>query len=335
MTISAVPQQAHLSLDSDAFAEKIEPFRRELQAHCYRMLGNVGDAEDLAQETLTRAWQKRDLFEGRGTLRAWLYKIATNACLNALRQRPRRTLPVANGAAAHAEEAIPSAIHEPVWLEPYPDHLLPDTPEDSVLRGESIALAFMTVLHRLPARQRAVLLLSDVLEWPAKEIAQALDMSLLAVKSALRRARQTIKNTGAEVSATAQLPSGEALTTLLDRYVSAWQRADIDGLVSMLRDDATFSMPPIPVWYRGPADIRWLISRTIFAGAPTRRWHLLPTRASNRLAFGLYKLDETSGRYKAYGIQVLTLDSDRIADITTCINASLAPRFGLPDDTAL
>ena len=313
---------------SDAFAAQIEPFRRQLQAQCYRMTGSVQEAEELAQEALLRAWQHRATFEGRGTLRAWLYKIATNVCLNALERRPRRSLPIGRDAAAKIGEAIPPALREPVWLEPFPDEMPAGedaNPEAVRANHESVTLAFMIVLHRLPARQRAVLILSDVLEFSAKEVADLLEVTVSAAKSVLFRARQSLTETHSPTDADAQIDA-----SLLQRYVDVWQRTDIDGLVALLKTDASFSMPPIPVWYQGHEAIRWLIGRTVFAGAPDRRWKLLPTRANGRHAFGLYKFDDADGLFKAYGIQVVTFAGRQVADITTCINPALFASFKLP-----
>jgi RNA polymerase sigma-70 factor, ECF subfamily len=325
--------QITLPVDADAFAAEIEPFRRELQVHCYRMLGNVYEAEDLAQDALMQAWHKRDTFEARGTLRAWLYKIATNACLNALQRKPRRSLPLARGTATPVDAPIPAAQREPIWLEPFPDDLLADDaagPEAAYDAHESITLAFMTALHTLPPRQRAVLILSDVLDWPARDIATLLDTTVLAVKSALRRARVTLEASYAFAPAISR-DIDDASRDALMRYVRGWESADIDGLIALLRSDATFSMPPIPAWYRSPSAIRWLISGTVFAGAPARRWRLVPTRASGRPAFGLYKLDDAGLQFIAYGIQVVSLIAGQVIDITTCVNPALAGSFGLPD----
>ncbi len=314
--------------DSDAFTAQIEPFRRQLQAHCYRMMGSVLEAEDLAQEALLRAWQHRESFERRGTLRAWLYKIATNACLNALERRPRRSLPIGRDAAAKIDQAIPPALREPIWLEPFPDEMPAGddaNPETARADHESVTLAFMVALHRLPARQRAVLILSDVLEFSAKEVADLLGVTVSAAKSALFRARQTLAATHAPADADAQID-----VPLLQCYVDAWQHADVEGLVALLKADASFSMPPIPVWYQGREAIRWLIGCTVFAGAPGRRWKLLPTRANGRQAFGLYRFDDADGLFKAYGIQVVTFAGGQVADITTCINPALFGSFKLP-----
>ncbi len=291
------------------------------------MLGSVHEAEELAQEALLRAWQHRATFEGRAPLRTWLYKIATNACLNVLERRPRRSLPVGPGRAARIDEAIPPAVREPIWLEPFPDEMPAGeetNPEAVRVHHESITLAFMVALHRLPARQRAVLILIDVLEFSAKEAAEVLEVTVSAAKSALFRARQALAETYAPADADTQIDA-----SLLQRYVDAWQHADVEGLVALLKAGASFSMPPIPVWFQGRAAIRWLIGRTVFAGAPVRRWKLLPTRANGRIAFGLYKLDDADGVFKAYGIQVVTFAGGQ-ADITTCTTPELFGSFRLP-----
>jgi RNA polymerase sigma-70 factor (ECF subfamily) len=324
------------AISDEEFATAIEPYRRELQAHCYRMLGNVHEAEDLAQDALIRAWQRRETFEGRGTLRAWLYKIATNTCLNALVRKPRRTLPLANGTAALIDAPIPPALREPIWLEPFPDAWLAEdsdqsaNPEARVAAKESITLAFMTALHQLPPRQRAVLLLCDVLDWSVNDAVDLLEMTRSAAKSALHRARATLAQCYRRAPDDVINIADDALRDKLAHYVRAWESADVEGLVALLKDDASFSMPPIPVWYCGREAIRWLTGRTVFAGAPSRRWRLLPTRASGRLAFGLYKLDEGDGTFHAYGIQVVSFRDGQVADITTCINPTLTASFGLP-----
>jgi RNA polymerase sigma-70 factor (ECF subfamily) len=319
-------------IDHEKFAALTEPHRRELQAHCYRMMGSVHDAEDMVQETFLRAWRRRETSEGRAPLRAWLYKIATNVCLDALAKRPRLMLPITRAAAAYPDDPIPASIHEPIWLEPYPDALLDSneaTPEGRYSTHESVTLAFIAALHLLPPRQRAVLILRDVLDWPAMETAVLLDMTVPAVKSALYRARVTLEE---HYQARA---GGEAFAALdpvaqqqLERYVRAWETADVDLLVSLLKAEATFSMPPIPSWYRGRAAIRTLAGRTIFAGAAHGRWRLLPTRANWQPAFGLYRRAET-GAYEAYGIQVVTFADGAIADIITFRVPALMERFGL------
>jgi RNA polymerase sigma-70 factor (ECF subfamily) len=319
------------SLDQDGFGGLIEPYRRELKAHCYRMMGSVHDAEDMVQEAFLRAWRRRETFEARASLRAWLYRIATNVCLDALRKRPRRAVPVTRQAEATLAEPIPASIMEPIWLEPYPDDFLAvheDDPEGYVLAQEHITLAFIAALHLLPPRQRAILILRDVLDWQANEVAQALDISVPAVKSALHRARTTLDSQD-YASAQPVFPLDAARQTQLDDYVRAWENADVPALLRLLKEDATFSMPPIPSWYRGRDTIGELTSRTIFSGQARGRWRLLPTRANHQIAFGLYRQGEQGG-YEGYGIQVLTFADRQIADITTFRDPALLPLFNLP-----
>ena len=328
-----------LALDQHKFGRLAEAHRRELRVHCYRMLGSVQEAEEMVQETLWRAWNRRDTFAGRAPFRAWLYKIATNACLDELRKKPRRGLPVSRGGASRPDLPIPAALQEPVWLEPYPYDLpAPEenNPEARYTQSESIRLAFMAALHLLPPRQRAVLILRDVLGWSADETASALGQTVTAVKSALYRARTTLaehRPTLRQEDLPARV-SDEALRTLLERYVRAWEAADVDGLVALLREDSTFSMPPTPSWYRGREAIGALVARTIFSGQAAGRWRLLPARANDQPAFGLYRVDEGSSAYLAYGIQVLLVAGGQVLDVTTFRRPELAPFFGLPERLA-
>lgn len=325
-----VDQRSLQDRGQDEFGALVEPHRRELRAHGYRLLGSLVEAEDLVQETFLRAWRRRETFAGRAPLRAWLYKIATNLGLDLLRQRRRRTLPMARQAAAADEDPIPADVNDPIWLEPSPDDWLePEaaSPEARYSARESVMLAFMTVLHQLPPRQRAVLILRDVLDWPAGEVADALEMTVSAVKSALRRARVTL---GRRYHAAAEPALDDAQRDLLARYLRAWEAADADGLATLLTDDVTFSMPPIPAWYLGRASVRALVARTVFGGPARGRWRLLPTRANGQPAFGLYRRDEAAGVYAAYGIQVVTLAGSQVADITTFRMPALAPFFQMP-----
>jgi RNA polymerase sigma-70 factor (ECF subfamily) len=334
-TQSASPYSVNLgALDQNAFSALTEPHRRELQAHCYRLVGSLREAEDLVQETFLRAWRRRDTFEGRAPLRAWLHKIATNICLDALVRRPRRSLPISRGAVASLDDPIPPSINEPIWLEPFPDDLLAPEDADPAARyslRESVTLAFMTSLHLLPPRQRAVLILRDVLDWPASEVADFLGVTVPAVKSALHRARTTLVShyPVRQIENMAVHKLDETARAQLERYVHVWETADADGLAALLRDDATFSMPPIPSWYQGPEAIRALVSQTVFSGQANRRWRLLPTRANGQPAFGLYRRNE-AGTYNAYGIQVVTLAGKLVADITTFQVPALATYFNLP-----
>jgi RNA polymerase sigma-70 factor (ECF subfamily) len=296
------------------------------------MLGSVQDAEDMVQETFLRAWRHRETFEGRASIRAWLYRIATNVCLDALDKRPRRAVPVTRQAASAMGDSIPPAVREPVWLEPYPDDLLAvsdDNPEGRYSARESITLAFVAALHLLPPRQRAVLIMRDVLDWQASEVADLLDMTVPAVKSALHRARSTLAAQAARTDLAGR-PLDDATQQQLKDYVRAWETADVNTLLTLLKENAAFSMPPLPVWFQGREAIRWLVGATVFSGDASGRWRLLPTRANGQLAFGLYRRDNADSPHKGYGIQVLTFDGGQITDITTFINPALFPYFRLP-----
>jgi RNA polymerase sigma-70 factor, ECF subfamily len=321
------------SIDQREFSAMAEPYRRELQAHCYRMVGSVQDAEDMVQETFLRAWRRRETFEGRASFRAWLYRIATNVCLDALDQRPRRMLPVTRQATSTLEQPIPASVMEPIWLEPFPDDLLHSDdvdPEVYVSTREHITLAFIAALHLLPPRQRAVLILRDVLDWQASEVAEFLGMTVPAAKSALHRARATLANHATSGKTASTHVADSEVRRQLDAYVVAWETADAEALSALLKADATFSMPPIPAWYRGADTIRALVSMTIFSGEARGRWRLLPTRANGQPAFGLYRRDGPGSDYNAYGIQVVTVEDQQIADITTFRNPALVGHFKLP-----
>ncbi len=321
-------------LDQQAFGTLAESHRRELRTHCYRMLGSIQEADEMVQETFLRAWNRRETYEGRSTFRTWLYKISSNLCIDALRKRPRRSLPIAREDESTLEQPIPPSINEPIWLDPYPfDMPAPDdaNPEARYSMSESIRLAFLTSLHLLPPRQRAVLILRDVLDWKAEEVAVALDQTVPSVKSSLHRARATLAKhhpTLHHENITASI-TDEELSNQLDLYVKAWETADVDGLVALLRDDSTFSMPPIPSWYRGRQNIGGLVRKTIFGGQASGRWRLLPTRANSQPGFGLYRLNEGK-TYDGYGIQVVTFDGNQISDITTFRDPSLMKFFDLP-----
>lgn len=331
-------------LTPSEFSAVTEPYRRALLAHCYRLLGSLQDAEEMVQETLLRAWQYRESYAGRASVRAWLYKIATNLCLDTLARRQRRTLPIARQAAADLNDPIPADINEPIWLEPFPDTLLaPETmmPEVRFARRERIDLAFLVLLQQLPPRQRAVLLLRDVLEWQASEVAQLLDITVPAVKSLLFRARQVLAQQTdhfVTLAETSFAQSDVVTQSLLQRYTTAWEQADIDGLVALLKEDATFSMPPIPSWYQGRPTIAGLVAKTVFRGPAQGRWRLQPTRANGQPAFGLYRIGDQQPDgtviYQAYGIQVVTVTGLLIADITTFRVPTLFAKFGLPGQLA-
>jgi RNA polymerase sigma-70 factor (ECF subfamily) len=320
--------------DGDAFRELTDPYRGELQLHCYRILGSVQDAEDMVQETLLAAWRGLDRFEERASVRTWLYKIATNRCLNALRdtgRRPRRVGESWPGGAAPE----PTRRAEPLWLEPYPDTLvddLPDTapgPEARYEAREALALAFMAGLQRLPPRQRAVLVLRDVLGYPAAQAAGMLDASEVSTNSALQRARATL---GAQLPAAsrdrAPAPRSPRERELVGRFVDAFEAADVGKLVDLLTADAWLTMPPEPLEYQGHAAIaEFYVSRTWWGVQPAR---LVPTRANNQPAFGYYLRDPQAPVARAHGLIVLTLAGDKICAITRFGDNSVFPHFGLP-----
>jgi len=320
--------------DQHEFSGLTEPYRRELQVHCYRILGSLQDAEDLVQETMLRAWRRLDTFEGRASFRAWLYKIATHACFDALDKRPRRTLPAATAPAADPRQPVTPPVNEPIWLEPFPDEMLPDasqSPEARYALHESIRLAFLTALQILPARQRVVLLMRDVLAWRANEVAEMLELTVPAVNSALHRARTTLANEyhAGGMTERSPTPADETARALLERYVQVWETADMPGLLALLKEDAALSMPPSPSWYAGRSAIGAFASTTIFAGEARGRWRLLPTQANAQPAFGLYQRDE-AGAYHAHSIQVVSLAGVQVTGIITFAKPELFARFNLP-----
>lgn len=331
--------------DAHEFGGLTEPYRRELQIHCYRILGSLHEAEDLVQETFLRAWRWLDTYQGRASFRAWLYKIATNACLDALdRARSRRLLPAHTYPASDPRAPILPPTPEISWLEPVPDEWLVETaanPEARYAAYESISLAFLTALQALPPRQRATLILSDVLDWPSREVADLLGLTVSAANSALHRARVTLAKHyhGRELETLPASMADERTRRLLERYVQAWETADVAGLVALLKEDATFAMPPSPSWYQGRAAIGVFAAATVFGekgmfpGQAAGRWRLQPTRANAGPAFAIYQRME-GNEYQAFGIHVLACQAGRLAQITSFIDPSLPPRFGLPPTLA-
>ncbi len=327
--------------DAHEFSDLTEPYRRELQVHCYRILGSLHEAEDLVQETFLRAWRRLDTYQGRASFRAWLYKIATNACLDALdRMRSRRLLPARTHPVSDPGAPILPPTPEISWLEPFPDEWLVDAtanPEARYSAYESVSLAFLAALQALPPRQRAALILSDVLDWSSREVAELLGLTVSAANSALYRARATLAKHyhGREPESLPASMADERTRILLDRYVQAWETADVAGLVALLKEDATFAMPPSPSWYRGRDAIGVFVAATVFAdegmfpGQAAGRWRLRPTRANAHPAFAIY---QRTGRdeYQAFGIHVLAYQAGQLAQITSFIDPSLPPRFGLP-----
>jgi RNA polymerase sigma-70 factor (ECF subfamily) len=317
--------------DHEAFTHLVDPHRRELEVHCYRMLGSHQDAEDALQETLLAAWQGLPSFEERSSVRTWLYRIATNRCLNARRSAQRR--PQVSPPPLSVEPPEPTRLGEIVWLEPYPDVLLeglasPERgPEARYDARESVSLAFITALQHLPPRQRAVLILRDVLGYPASEVAQMLDATEESVTSALKRARSTLSRQEEGSTEPAPSPGSEAERRLLDAMVVAYETSDIDALVALLTEDVWMTMPPMPLEYQG----RELCGRfmSVIAFQPGRTWRMIATRANGQPAYGMYLVDPTTGVAHANGLLVVSLSGELISSITR-FDTSVLPRFGLP-----
>ena len=321
--------------DDDAFGRLAGPYRRALYAHCYRMLGSAADADDALQETLLRAWRALPRFEGRSSLRSWLYTIATNACLRAIERRPRRVLPVDYGPAADPHDGPAEPVTEAVWLGPYPDQRLdlgscPVGPEARYEQRESVELAFIAALQHLPARQRAVLILRDVLSFSARETATVLDTTPVSVDSALQRAHRTVDQRLPEQrqQATLRSLSDDTLRQVVQRYVTAWERNDVDAVVAMLAEDAKLAMPPLPAWYDGRDQVALFLSRGPLRGAT--RWRLIPTGANGQLAFGLYAWDDETQTFLPRAIDVLTLHGTQIQEITAFLSPDAFRHFDLP-----
>ena len=316
--------------DRMAFDTLAGSYRRELLVHCYRMLGSLSDAEDLVQETLLRAWEKRATLTSPGSYRAWLYRIATNLCLNTLTRAPRRFLPPDTHPQSDPTGPVPPRLREPIWLEPFPDDLLADPhsdPEDRALQREQTTLAFLVALQRLTPAQRAILLLREVLEWPASEVAEWLNLSVPAVNSGLQRARRALQERNVLPETPTALPTLH-LQSLLDRYVTLWEQADIPGLVALLREDAWFTMPPLPAWFQGRNAIATVLATRIFT--PGRHWRLLPTRANGSPACGLYRREAGAGIYQLFGLIVLSVEGDQIGSLVAFLELESLSSFALP-----
>jgi RNA polymerase sigma-70 factor, ECF subfamily len=324
-------QDSTLTPGRDAVEQRLEQHRSELTAYCYRMLGSPFEAEDAVQDTLVRAWRSFDRFEGRSALRSWLYRIATNVCLDMLSGRQRRALPMDLGPAREPIESNLNTLPEVTWLEPMPDALVAPAdgdPAEVALSRETIRLAFVAALQHLPPRQRAVLILCEVLRWKAAEVAELLDTSVASVNSALQRARATLEASGA--SASDPVPDmDESQRELLSRYVEAFQSYDMETLTELIQEDATQSMPPYDLWLHGREDIlRWWVG----PGAGCRGSRVIPTVAANGSpAFGQYKPSPSGSGYEPWAVQVLEIADGRIAGFTFFLDTDrLFPLFGLP-----
>jgi RNA polymerase sigma-70 factor (ECF subfamily) len=310
-------------------SEDLERYRTELTAFCYRMLGSSFEAEDAVQETMVRAWRGLDRFEGRAAVRSWLYRIATNVCLDLLNERGRRARPMDLGPASTADSALGTGLPEETWIEPIPDgRVLPEEgdPAEFAVARESIRLAFVATLQHLPPRQRAVLILREVLRWKADEVAALLDTTVASVNSALQRARATLAEIDVEAGDPLE-PDDEDQRALLDRYVDAFERYDMDSLTALLREDASWSMPPFALWLQTHDDVRaWCLG----PGIGCRGSRLVPTVANGSPAFGQYK-PGPDGSLEPWSLQVLETSGGRIAGITFFLDTErYFPLFGLP-----
>jgi RNA polymerase sigma-70 factor (ECF subfamily) len=310
--------------DEGAFSRLVAPHRGELQAHCYRMLGSVYDAEDALQEALLRAWRAIARFEGRSSLRSWLYTIATNTCLDQIARRPKRVLPIDYGPATDPHVAPGEPIVESVWLEPFPDEKLGfadgyDAPEARYERREGVELAFVAALQYLGANQRAVLILREVLGFSAKETAAMLDTTVASVNSALQRARASVDERVPEQSQQVTLRSlgDDAVRELVDRYVDAWERCDVEAFAAMLTEDATFAMPPLATWYQGRDGIATWATLSPLSGQ--WRWRTILTRANGQPALAFYAWDEAQQAYLPFALNVLSFRASQISDVTAFI----------------
>jgi RNA polymerase sigma-70 factor (ECF subfamily) len=322
--------------DEAAFRALTEPYRREIEVHCYRILGSLQDAEDMVQETFLAAWRGLERFEGRSSIRTWLYRIATNRCLNALRDASRRPGDAMGPPDLPPDPPAPTRIGDPLWLQPYPDVLLDAIadgapgPDQRYEAREAVALAFVAGLQQLPPAQRAVLVLRDVLGFRAAEVAAMLDTTEASVNSGLQRARSALDTRLPSIGRErAPLPQSAHERALVGRFADAFEGGDVDAIVALLTDDAWLTMPPAPLEYQGPEAIGRFLS-TVPAGGELQRFRLVATRANGQPAFGFYIRDAQCPIVHAAGILVLTLEGDRISALTCFHDTSVFPWFGLP-----
>jgi RNA polymerase sigma-70 factor, ECF subfamily len=328
MALSGVDEQRLVAAaaggDESAYRQIVDGHRSELHAHCYRMLGSVHDAEDALQDALLRAWRGLPRFEGRSSLRSWLYRIATNTCLDTVAKRPKRVLPTDHVGATDPTVGPGRPVAESVWIEPYPDERLGvedgfAAPEARYEQREAVELAFIAALQHLPPRQRAVLILREVLGFSAREVAESLDTTVASVNSAMQRARAAVDKRLPEVSqqATLRTLGDDAVRELVERYVDAWERNDIDAVVGMLAEDATISMPPLSSWYGGRDQVARFLAGWPLSG--TWQWKARRTRANGQPALGFYVWDPGAERHLAFALNVLDLRGDRVKDVTAFV----------------
>nr|WP_239675046.1 sigma-70 family RNA polymerase sigma factor [Natronosporangium hydrolyticum] len=325
--------------EDDTFAQRVEAHRRELRVHCYRMLGSFDEAEDLVQEVFLRAWRGRDGFAGRSSLRTWLYRIATNACLDALDGRKRRLLPDQAGPPAGAGQLAGDGDAGP-WLQPFPDHLWEpaapsaDEPESMVVARETLELAFLVAMQHLPPRQRAAVILCDVLGWPPRQTAQALDGSVASVNSALQRARATLREhlPAGRAEWAPPAPPSEEDRRVLRRYMAAVERGDLDGVAELLAADVRATMPPYPEWFADRESVLAALAATWDEASPDYigTFRLVATSANGQLAAASYRRPPGGQVFEPFGIGVLRVRDGRISDIVAFHEPELFPAFGLP-----
>jgi RNA polymerase sigma-70 factor, ECF subfamily len=332
--------------DEAAFRALVQPHLKGLHAHCYRMLGSVHDADDAVQDALLRAWRGLRNFQGRASLRTWLYRITTNACLDVISRRPQRVLPIEREQAADPNDDLGDALEEPVWVEPYADEQYGleeglGAPEARYDQRESVELAFIVALQHLPGTQRAALILRDVLGFSSREAAEALDTTVPSVNGALRRARKAVEERLPERSqqATLRALGDEAIRAVVERYIDAWERGNVEAILALLAKDAKYAMPPLPVWYHGHDAIAIFLRRS----ALTVRWRMLPARANGQLAFACYAWEVEKQAYTPMALDLLTLAGAEATQITAFVTpsthgpareryaAEVFGRFALPD----
>jgi RNA polymerase sigma-70 factor (ECF subfamily) len=315
--------------DEEAFGALVAPYRRELRAYCYRMAGSLDDADDLLQESLLRAWRALATFEGRASLRTWLYRVTWSACVDALQSKPMRKLSVDTGPPANPEDPVPAPQLEG-WIGPCPASLyqdMPATPEARYTGRESVALAFLAALQLLPAKQRATLLACDVLGWSAQECADMLGSSVASVNSSLQRARDTLESRSSRWRPS--LPEEAVTRALLAKYVQAWERADVPALVSILHEDATLAMPPLPIWLRGSRAIGQSIGAMVLTPDARGVFRFVTTEANGLPALAAYRRDAPDGIYKPFALHVLSLGTS-VEAVTAFLDPTLFSRFELP-----
>lgn len=326
----ATALSAARSGDGGAFERMVQPYLRELRAHCYRMAGTLGDADDLLQESLVRAWRGLAGFEGRSSLRTWLYRVTTHACLDALDKRGPRTLPYELAPPIEAGVAMRAASEDPIWIGPFPDEAAgPPSPEARYRGRESVALAFLVALQLLPASQRAVLILRDVVGLPAAECAELLDLSVAAANSALQRARDTLAAKAPSLSAEPAPIDDPRTAELLARYVEAWEHADVSRLVELLHEDAILAMPPLPDWLSGARAIGASIGEMVFRAAGPGAFRFERTSANGQPALAAWQR-VGSGAFAPAGLHLLSIRSGKIAAIVAFLDPTLPPRFVAP-----